>query len=54
MLPLPPQLQLLWFSASFAALAVFGFWWNWRLGDQGLGESEGYGFGLKGPCGLSL
>lgn len=48
-LPLPPQLQLLCFSATFAAPAVFGFWWNWGLGDLGLGETEGYGFGWKGP-----
>lgn len=53
-LPLPPQLQLLLFAATFAALAVFGFWWNWVLGDQGLRERDGCSFGLKRPQGLSL
>lgn len=48
-LPLLPQLQLLRFYATFAALAAFGFWWNWGLGEWGLGEREGCGFGLKAP-----
>lgn len=44
---LPPQLELLWFSATFAALAVFGFFGTGGLVNRGWGRERAVG--LKGP-----
>lgn len=54
-LPLPPQLPLLSFSATFAARAAPGLQGGIGGGGGGLvSRVEGCGFALKGSCGLSF